>query len=372
MRVAVIRDDLPGPVRLTDLEQVSRRNVSVDSPGQEGNLSPASVASIRAALAHPSTGVGAALVASGAPTSLTIGAGNKVLRVKTASAASFGVYTIAEADYASTDALVDAMNTAFRGTMVRAFRAGDAVALESTVHGEGSYLELDTVANGSTANTNLNLANGAVRTVPSAEDFYAATGLPEGPLTIDQATLEAVGATTSANALEPFYDAADPRAHVIANAVAPVFAETDVAIESFLVGNLAKYRSASYDPDPRRPSVPAGAAVAVFEDDGVTAFSEANTLPTLTSAVLADGAVTLTGTSIGTENGGGTAGYGLEVQLMGSGARKLQQRAIIAAGGSVLATSIVIPASLIPGVAVSTTSVRVQVRHRVSNALALS
>lgn len=372
MRVAVIRTDLPGPVRLTDLEQVSRRNVPVDPPGQERSLSPATVASIAAALASPTDGIGAVIVGSGAPTSLTIGAGNKVLRLETAPGAGFGVYTLAEATYASVDALVAAINGALKGSGVRAFVAGEAVALESTTHGVDSYLKLDTVANGSTANTNLNFENGVTRTVPSAETFYAAAGLPAGPITLSQAVLEAVGATTAARALEPFYDAGDPRAQVVANAVAPIFAETDVALESFLVGNIAKYRSPTYDPDPRRGSVPAGAAVAVFEDDGATAFGTANTLPTVADATLDAGTVTISGTGLGKENGGGTGENGILVKFTGAGTRRLEQKAIVAAGGSVLSTAIVIPASLIPGVAASTTSVQVQVRHRQSNVVALA
>jgi hypothetical protein len=334
-----------------------------------------SVASIAAALADATDGVGATITASSAPTSLTIAAGNKVLRLKTASAASFSVYTLAEAAYASTDALIVAINNALNGSGIRAFRAGVAVVLESRTHGVNSYLQLDTVANGSTANTNLNFADGVTRTVPSAQTFYTAAGLPAGPITIGQATLEAVGASTNSRALEPFYDAGDARAQVIANAVAPIYAETDVALESFLVGNLARYRSSSYDPDPRRSAVPTGAAVAVLEDDGATAFATANTLPTISGAVLgapSAGAVTISGTGLGNENGGGTGEYGVRVKFTGAGARKLEQKAIIEAGGSVLPTAIVIPASLIPGVAASTTSVQVQVRHRLSSAVALA
>src|SRR5262245_58434046 len=148
MRLAVIRADLPAPVRLTDLEQVSRRAVSVDPPGQEGYLRPPSVANLALALGDPKTGVGATIVGSAAPTSLVIGAGNKVLRLKTASAAGFTAYTLAEATYASADALITALNVALRGSNIRAFKAGAAVALESEFRGELSYLQLDTVANG--------------------------------------------------------------------------------------------------------------------------------------------------------------------------------------------------------------------------------
>lgn len=376
MRVAVIRADLPAPILLADLEQVSRRNVAVDAPGQEKYLSISTAAKVTAALAHASSGIGAAVTGSVAPTSLTIAAGNKVLRLKTSAAASFSVYTIAEAAYASLAALVVAINTALgTGSGIRAFAAGVAVSLESRTHGVSSYLQLDTVANGSTANTNLNFADGSIRTVPAASAFLTAAGVPGGPITVSQAILEAVGTSTNARALEPFYDAGSSRATVVADAIAPIIAETDVALESFLVGNLAKYRSASFDPDPRRSSVPAGAAVSVVEDDGSTAFATAHTLPTITLGDLGTpsaGVVTITGKGLGKENGGGTGDNGIFVKFTGKGARKLEQKAIIAAGGSVLPTAIVIPASLIPGVTLTTTSVQVQVRHRVSNIVALT
>jgi len=372
MRLAVIRADLPAPIYIADLEQVSRRNDPVDARGQERYLSVPTTAVVEAALGDASTGVGATITATAAPTSLTIDNTNKVLRLKKSSTASFTAYTFAEAVYASTDALVAAINTALSGSGIRAFKAGTVIVLESETHGVNSYLELDTVANGSTANTNLNFANGSVRTMPSAATYLTAAGIPGGPLNISQATLEAVGAGTNTRALEPFYDAADPRAFVVANAIAPIFAETDVALDSFLVGMLSQYRSASYDPDPRRSSVAAGAAVAVLEDDGVTAFTTANTLPTITSAVLSGGVVTISGTGLGNENGRGSYGNGAVVKFTGVGAVRLEQRAIVHAGGRVLPSQIVVPASLIPGVATTTTSVRIQVRQRLSNTVALT
>lgn len=371
MRVAVIRADLPAPIYLADLEQVSRRNDPVDAPGQEGYISIATAAQVASALGNATYGVGATITASAAPTSLTINNTNKVLRLKTSSSASFTAYTFAEATYASTDALIAAINTALAGSGIRAFRAGLAVSLESETHGVNSYLELDTVGNGSTANTNLNLTNGA-RTMPAASAFLTAAGVPGSSVNVSQATLEAVGSGTNSRALEPFYDAGDSRATVVADAIAPIYAETDVALDSFLVGNLARFRSSSYDPDPRRSAVPAGAAVDVVEDDGSTAFETANTLPTIASAGLSGGIVTITGTGLGNENGGGTGGYGVVVKFTGVGAKRIEQRSIIQAGGRVLPTQIVVPASLIPGVATTTTSVRIQVRQRLSNTVALT
>jgi hypothetical protein len=372
MRVAVIRADLPAPIFLADLEQVSRRNDPVDAPGQERYIAVPTAAVVEAALGDATTGVGATITATAAPTSLIIGALNKVLRLGTSASASFVAYTIAEATYASTAALVAAINTALTGSGILAFVAGLVVVLESQTHGVNSYLELDTVANGSTANTNLNFADGAIRTMPPASTFLTAAGIPGGPITVSQAVLEAVGATTATRALEPFYDAGLSRATVVADAIAPIFAETDVALDSFLVGMLSEYRSAAYDPDPRRSAVVAGAAVDVVEDDGSTAFETANTLPTITSAVLSGGIVTITGTGLGHENGNGTLGYGVVVKFTGVGAVRLEQRAIIEAGGSVLPTAIVVPAALIPSVAITTSSVQVQVRQRLSAIVVLT
>jgi hypothetical protein len=374
MRLAVIRADLPAPFLLADLEQVSRRNDPVDAPGQERYIALPTAAEVTTALANASTGVGATVTASAAPTSLTIAAGNKVLRLKTSSAASFVAYTIAEAVYASTDALIVAINTALTGSGIHGFKAGVAIVLESTTHGVSSYLQLDTVANGSTANTNLNFADGVTRTMPAASAFLTAAGIPGGPVNVSQTALQAVGASTNTLALKPFYDASDSRATVVANAIAPIVAETPLVLESFLVGNLAKFRSASYDPDSRRTAVPAGAAVGVVADDGSTAFSTAHTLPVITTGDLGTpsaGIVTITGTGLGNENGGGTLGNGVVVKFTGTAAVRLEQKAIIHAGGSVLPTAIVIPASLIPGVALTTTFVQVQVRQRLSNKVAL-
>lgn len=372
MRVAVIRADLPAPIFLADLEQVSRRNDPVDAPGQERYISIATAAQVAAALGDATHGVGATITASAAPTSLTIGAGNKVLRLKTSAAASFVAYTLAEAAYASTDALIVAINTALTGSGIHAFKAGVAVVLESQTHGVDSYLQLDTVSNGSTANTNLNFADGVTRTMPAAAAYLTAAGIPGTAVDVSKTTLQAVGASTNSNALKPFYDASDPRATVVADTIAPIYGETDVALDSFLVGMLSEYRNVNYDPDPRRSAVPTGAAVDVVEDDGSTAFETANTLPTITSAVLSGGIVTISGTGLGNENGRGTLGNGVIVKFTGDGGTRLEQRAIIHAGGTVLPTSIIVPAALIPGVATTTTSVRVQVRQRLSATVALT
>jgi hypothetical protein len=158
--------------------------------------------------------------------------------------------------------------------------------------------------------------------------------------------------------------------------VAPQFAETDVAIESFLLGNLAGFRSASFNPDRRNHASVVGAAIYVSEDDGTTDFATAHTLPVLTTADLGTpvaGALTLTGTGLGKESGNTTDPLrSTIVKLTGAVTLKLSQEAIEAAGGSVSDTSIVIPAALLPGATTTTTSAQVQFRQKVSAVVALT
>jgi len=376
MRVAVIRNDLPAPLLLADLEQVSRRNSSVDAPGQVRYLGVATVATIEAALGSSTGGVGATIRGSALTFNVTINGTNDVLELRTSATGTFVAYTIAQATYTNITDLIAALNTAFGSSGIVAFNIGNAIVLESPTKGVTSYLENDTIAGGSTANTILGFANGAARNMPAATAFLTAAGIPGGPVDVSQATLEAVGATTNSRALEPFYDASDARATVVADAIAPVFAETDVAVESFLVGMISEYHNASYNPDTRNPASVTSAAVDVVEDDGSTAFETANTLPTVTSATLdspSAGDVTIAGTGLGKETGDATNRLrSTTVRFTGDVTVTLYQERIEGAGGSVSDTTIVIPASLIPGAATTTTSVQVQFRQRVSAVEALA
>lgn len=375
MRVGVIRNDLSAPILLADLEQVSRRNVSVDAPGQERYISYPTVAAVEAALADEDTGAGATLSSANISGSfpLTINGTNDVLRLKNAASAAFVAYTIAHAAYATLDDLIDALNTAL-GPTYRAFNwSAGLYAIESTEHGVNSYIRNDTVVNGSTANTILGLTNGSTRTMVSAATLFTAVGLP-GALNVSSAALGGAGAGTAANALAPYFsDGVDLG---VVDVFAKQFAETDNAMESFLVGNISELRNASFNPDSRNPASVTGAAVAVREDDGSTNFATANTLPTITTADLGTpsaGYLTITGKGLGKESGNTTDPLrSTRVKLTGAVSFKLSQEVIEAAGGTVSDTSIVIPPSLIPGAVITTTSAQVQFRQRVSAVVVLT
>jgi len=180
---------------------------------------------------------------------------------------------------------------------------------------------------------------------------------------VSDATLAAVGgAASNANALA-LIPAARGTSTAVADAIAPQFIETPVAIDSFLVGNMADLLSANFTPDSRRvPPLATGPAIEVVEDDGVTPF--AATLPTITTSTLNSpgaGDVTIAGTGLGDPERNETV-----IKYTGDVETVISQQVLEAAGGTVSDTQIVVPAALIPGAATTTTSNQVQVRQRVS------
>lgn len=196
----------------------------------------------------------------------------------------------------------------------------------------------------------------------SSSSLILATVPVGGPVDVSSATIKGVSGLGSAT---------NTQVTAIQDLLAPHFVETDAVKKSFLAGNLAGFRSSSFNPDPRRmPALTPSAAIACVQDDGTTAFTFAG--PVLTTADLdtpTSGALRLSGS--------GLAGYGLyqfTVILSGALKKKLTQAQILAAGGSIntAGTQIDIPASLIAGAALTTTSARVQVNDLLTAAVALT
>jgi hypothetical protein len=202
--------------------------------------------------------------------------------------------------------------------------------------------------------------------VASASGLITATVPVGGPVDVSSATITGVaglgGATvTQVTALQDF--------------LAPRIVETDVAKKSFLFGNMAGYRSASFNPDTRsNPPRASSAAISVVADDGVTAFAVAQPVVSVADKdTPGAGALRITGT--------GLLGYGMyetSVVLVDTLAgpyakpKHVTQAQILLAGGSVTGTQIDIPASLVPGIAVGTWTARVSVNDMLSAAVALS
>jgi len=322
MRVGVIRGDLPGPVFLADLEPTSQHNNPVDPVAQTRYVSRPNATAITNFLAGvyasdtedgspavtlpiPAGKTGAGGVTAGIEGTaltfpLTISGGSNVLRVKNTSAGSFTVLTITPGSFATMALLVAAINalakTAAVGVTATTDTAtGTLLVLQSTVPGVGSYIGLDTNGNGSTANATLGFStSGANFTMPSATTIITAMNPVASP--------PATGSiNVSAATILSTLGAAPAAAHV-ADLIAPQFQESEVAIQSFQVGNLAGYLLASFNPDPHRvPAITAGPAIQVVQNDGHTAFTAA--LPMITAAVHnspATGDITITGVGLGT------------------------------------------------------------------------
>lgn len=351
MRIGVIRGDMPGPVALMDLEPVSQYNPSIEPEGQELRLGRPNVDAVAAAI----TSVGVSLVGSvDLSSGVTINSGNKVLRVKSSSAASFSVATLVEAAYSDLDSLIAAVNVALLAASVT-----DIVALPDptdtyiALSSSTGYLAVDTSGNGSTFTTVAGFSTTPVSS-PTAAAFITATLPVGGPLDVSGATVRGLvgdGAT-------------DAQVAVLAESVAPYFIETDTVIKSFQVGMIAGFRSASYNPDTRRvPALSNGAAIEVVADDGSTPFTAPLTV--ISGAVASAGAITISGTNLGNSEVESTI---VKVTSADGGTSvKLYQAVIVAAGGTVSATSIVVPSSVLNGLGVADSTVLVQYTSFASN-----
>lgn len=380
MRAGVIRGDMPGPILLADLETVSDRNVPTEAPGQVRYLSRPTVAELEAALADATTGIGAATEGGTLTFNVVIvAATNDVIRLKTSASAAFADYTIAAAAYTNLTDLLAAVNAALAGSGVTAYanRAGDGLILESDTKGVTSYLETDTVAGGSTANTDLALVDGEVRTLVGLPTDLITDGLPVGgPLDVSTATLEASGTAEAAGALGIIPTSRGATA-AIAEAIAPQLTETPVLEDSMRSGMLFGFLNAGYNPGPDQGLVD-GPAIEVVQDDGSTAYTVG--LPVLTSATIDSpgaGDLTIVGTDLAGPGDPTAERKETVVKLTGTGANgsdglTLSQELIEANGGTVTATSIFIPAVLIPSAVTSvTTFAQVKMRSYATAVVAL-
>jgi hypothetical protein len=366
MRVGVIRGDIPGPLFVADLESTSQTNFPTEPEGQTRYLSRPTAVTVGAMMAVniPASLQSSALVF---PLTITLGV-DDTLKIKDSVAGGYTTFTIPAAAYPTMAALVAALNTTF-GTANFTAIAGSAVRLwiQTNTAGAGSYIQLDSVAGGSTATAVLGFPIGGTSwTVPTAA-AYLVTVLPVGgPLDVSSNTIR----STLGLGLTP------TQVTAAADAIAPQFVETDVAIKSFLVGELAGMRSASFNPDPNRiPPIASGPAISVVEDDGATLFSVGNTLPTITNAqvnVPAPGAVTITGTGLASTGAPNAEDLLTKVKFLLPVPVTRQQFTITSvAGGKVSETQIIIPASLVPAGVVAGVRVQVQYTSLVSNVFTL-
>lgn len=349
MRVGITRGDLPGPLFMADLEPTSQTNFPTEPSGQTryvGRPDPTNVGkALSTAPATLFSGVDIVFP-------LTINGANDTLLLRTASSGAFTTVTIAHAAYAGMTTLLAAINAGLVAAgigVVARTSIGLSATLRLTLNttlllGPGAVLQNDTIAHGSTANTALGLSDGSSWTVTTAAAAITALLPVGGPLDVSQAT---VLVTVS-------YGLSLAQVKAIADAIAPQFVETDVALKSFEVGNLHGYLLASFSPDPSRlPALVLGPALTVVADDGVSVFT--SPVPHIAAAAHNTpnpGDLTITGTGMGNSEFIATK---VKVTNPTTGFTETLDQRIIAStvsGGTtglVTATSIVIPASLLGG-----------------------
>lgn len=370
MRVGVIRGDLPSPLFMGDLEPISQLDFPTEPVGQSRYVSrpdPTTLTNYLSGFNNDGIAiVGFAGVPAGVQSSTAVSfplsihgstGANNVLRVKNSSGGSFTAVTVATATYNTMALLVAAVNavlTAAIGVVATTDATGTLLVLQSTVVGVGSFVAVDTVGNGSTFNAAVNIPNGgATFTMPSAATIITALLPVGGPLNVSTAAiLTNVGAS--------------PAAASVADKIAPRFIETEVAVGSFQVGMLSGYLKSTFTPDPNRiPPLQTGAAISVVQDDGVSAFSAP--VPNITGAAHNSpntGDLTITGVGLGNAEFFNSTLVDVINPTTLATARIEQKliQATVSGGttGSVTATQIVIPASLLSGLSVAGNTVRLR------------
>lgn len=358
MRIGVIRGDIPGPIFVADLEPTSQVNVPTEPAGQTRYISYPTATTVGPFIQT----LPASLASTGNISfPVTIDFTNNYLKLTGLEA------TIPSGTYANILALVAAVNQVLAGLgyVAEVFSATKLV-LKTTATGEGTTFSYDSTVGGSTFNTPAALdAAGATHTVPSAGAFILGTLPVGGPLDVRATTIRTILGAGLTNA----------QVAAAADLIAPKFVESNTVLDSFLSGDIKQLLSASFNPDPTRiPALASGPAITVVQDDGITLFTY--DAPTLTNGqvnVPVAGAVTLTGLNLASPGSPNAELEETKVAFYVDGQTKtVTQHAIVAAGGTVTTTSIIVPASVVPaGALVAGTKSQVQYKTFVSNKFTL-
>lgn len=372
MFLCVIRGDLRNPLFISDVEPKSQANDPVESPkGQSRYVSRPNLVAIQNYLT--AQGLSELLKSTGwtstswtgSYNAFTHNTGNTTALTNTLAAVSSQVYTLK---------ITITGRTA--GTVTATFGGGTTGAISNTTTVTFTASTTATVA--ITPTTTFDGTVAVSITVAAAAALISAT-VPSYAGGLVVPTVDISG--TAIKAIIGLSGASNTQVGVLQSMLGYHFVETDILKKSFLAGVIHGYLSTGFNPDPRgdlnhNPATP-GQAIVCVQD--VVPSSTSTTLFTVLKPVITG--LTLAGTLTVTGSGGGLLGYGLyesSVILTGFGARRITQAQIIAAGGSVADTSIVIPATLIAATATvptiptaGKTFVRVQTNDMLSNTFAL-
>lgn len=372
MYLVVIRSDLRNPLFLSDIEPVSQTNPTTESPkGQARYVSRPNRANIQKYLNDQ--GLNELLKSTG----WTVGSGwtgtyNSFAHTSGTTALSNSLAGVATQVYSLTVTITG--RTA--GTVTVTFGGGTTGAISATT--------TTSITASTTGNLVITPTNDFDGTVALSLKVDAAAALITATVPGYSGGLVVPTVDISATAIKTIIGlsgVSNAQVETIQNMLGYHLVETDIVKKSVLAGCIHGYLSTEFNPDSRgdlnHPPATKGQAVQVVQD--VNHLSTTTSLFTVSTPIITG--LTLSGSLTIAGSAGGLIGYGLyetTVIITGYGARRITQDQILAAGGTVTSTSIVVPASLIAATAtvptVPTTGktwVRVQVNDMLSNLYAL-
>jgi len=268
MRVGIVRYDI-GKIFLNDVESRSQRCFSKEPPGQTRYLHKPTDAELLAVLNGYAN-----LTIRGSDTAATVDttvANGTKLNIRASSTAAYTQVTVRSSATAAKADLVLDLNAAFvtAGLPLVARLSGTLqITIDTTTKGPGAYVSVSASSPSAAAfHTVIGLAAAATSglTVTALKTAVYPTGVTinVAPATINALSTFALMTTTAQANLD----------NAVADAVAPKFVETGMALMSFVYGNLSKMRVASFWPGGARWGHPAGICAAIVHDDGSTVFS---------------------------------------------------------------------------------------------------
>lgn len=273
MRIGIVRTDLGRGVYLADLASHNQYPYANGSPGEARTLRRPTDAEWDAALgAYPIP-----VLVVGTDTAATVDTtSNDTLRIRANPGDAFTVIAVTAGGTTAKTTIESDLNTAF-GSNNLPFLASivgtNQLQIESTITGPTAYLEIDTVANGSTLSTAVGFAAGGVvlQGASLASLRAAVEAVVYSGTTFDVSEANIISADAGFAELSAGDQTA--LATAIADIVAPQFVESGDVLLSFASGVLSVLRDANYRPDGDRVGLPVGEAVYATENDGSTAFT---------------------------------------------------------------------------------------------------
>lgn len=276
MRAGIVRTDLGKGVYIADIESRSQPSYSASKNGQSRQLRRPTDAELTAAIAS----VPAPVQITGTNTAATVDTtSDRTLRIRTSPIAAYNVIDVTANAALAKTTIRDELNAAFAaaGLALSASIVGtNQIRITSTGTNAGptAYIQIDSVANGSTLSTAVGFTVGGVTAQGVAlatllAAIKAAVYPTSTTINVAQATI--VGANAGFALLSGGNQTV--LATKVADLVAPKLIETGDVMRSFAIGVLSKLRSATYRPDGDRVGLPTGVAIAVVDDDGSTVFS---------------------------------------------------------------------------------------------------